>query len=127
MKSHKWIVPLCVVVLLAAAVAGWLIVRANRTTLVDYARSLPDDTYFVTQAGNVWQVDRDHWNPEALGLRRTELSAGADVNVFIGTKDEELSPAEFTLRTGGLLRQDGTSWRRVVLPTKPKGVVWAAS
>ena len=127
MKSHKrWIVPLCVIVLLAAAVAGWLIVRANRMTLVDYARSLPDEGYFVSQAGNVWLLDKDRYNPEGLGLRSTGLSAGPEVNVFIGTKDEELSPAEFTLRTGGLLRQDGTSWRRVVLRSKPHDIRWFA-
>ncbi len=122
MKKGKWIVSLCAGVILAlGAIAAALIPRLTMVRLVDYARSLPDDSWFVDGYGNLYRVDPDRFAPDALGVRKDGY-VEAHVNTDIRPSGEQLSMEEFTLLSGGLLRQDGTSWRRTSV--LPSGLCW---
>ena len=122
MKKGKWIVPLCVGVILAlGTIAAALIPRLTMVRLVDYARSLPDDGCFVDSYGILYRVDPDRFAPDALGVR-ADGYVEAHVNTDIRPSGEKLSMEEFTLLSGGLLRQDGTSWRRASV--LPSGLCW---
>ena len=125
MKNHKWLVPLCAGVILAlGAIAAALIPRLTMVRLVDYARSLPDDSWLVGRNGTIYRVDPDRFAPDALGVRKGGYT-DSHVNTDIRPSGEKLSMEEFTLLSGGLLRQDGTSWRTVRIPSHPT-VEWVS-
>ena len=122
MKNRNWIVPLYAGMILAlGAIAAALIPRLTMVRLVDYARSLPDDSWFVEHNGTIYRVDPDRFAPDALGVRKVGYT-DSHVNTDIRPSGEKLSMEEFTLLSGGLLRQDGTSWRRTSV--LPSGLCW---
>ncbi len=113
MKKRKWLAALLVVVLLAAgtAVAGWLIVRANRISLYDYALSLPAEDCFVDRDGQVWREKAHETDPPFLPLQKTEQAADAAVSLRLPeTSDRAFTVWEYALYCGGLIRQDGSFW-----------------
>ncbi len=126
MKKGKWIVPVCAGLILALGVAAVLIFsRAGRVSLYDYARSLPDESYFVSGGGLVYQAEESA-EGEVL-VHPTEQRAGPEVQLPINTPDEQLSLWEAALRIGGgnvLLRQDGSLWLAECYYITEEPVVW---
>lgn len=109
MRKGKWLVPLCVVLFFALAAALLLLLpRSPQLSLYDYARSLPDDSYYVDREGVVWQLSRS--GTDRRYIKGTEERSGRSVSTHIGTADEELCAWEFALVSGGLLCQDGSLW-----------------
>lgn len=109
MRKRKWLVPVCAALLFALAAALLLLLpRSPQLSLYDYARSLPDDSYYVDRDGVVWQLT--HSGADRRYIKRTEERSGRGFSTHIGTADEELCAWEFALVSGGLLCQDGSFW-----------------